>query len=245
MKTAIRIDDVCAEMDLEKFNRVKKILDDNGLIPLIGVIPFNEDPSLMAAPAMEDFPLFLFNLRNRGWIIALHGYNHVYTTQNGGLFPLNKFSEFAGVYYEKQAAMIKKGKNRLEEWGVPTGIFMAPGHTYDNHTLDVLWRAGFDVVTDGFGKMPYIRKDLKFMPISKKRSDCISDKYGFTTLVLHPATMNEQDFVNLENSIRNNREHFISYKEFLEEPWEERTFLGNWIEYLTATAKRIVVKIRN
>lgn len=41
-------------------------------------------------------------LEKKGWIIALHGYEHVFETTSGGINPVNNKSEFAGVNLEKQ-----------------------------------------------------------------------------------------------------------------------------------------------
>ena len=90
----------------------------------------------------ESWAAYLRALKDDGWVIALHGFNHLYTTDKKGLFPLNNFSEFAGVEYFTQLNMIKKGLERLKEWGIETDIFMAPGHTYDMNTLKALLASG-------------------------------------------------------------------------------------------------------
>ena len=45
-----------------------------------------------------------------GWSIALHGYQHLYETNDSGLLGLNKY-EFSGLSYEMQ---IKKLKMQLK-----------------------------------------------------------------------------------------------------------------------------------
>lgn len=37
--------------------------------------------------------------QDKGWHIALHGYDHVYISENSGLEPFNNKSEFAGLSY--------------------------------------------------------------------------------------------------------------------------------------------------
>ena len=71
---------------------MKQILDTYQIKPLIGVVPFNEDKNLMQGPKHEDFSGFLQGLLAEGWSIALHGYEHLYSMDKGGLFPLNHFS---------------------------------------------------------------------------------------------------------------------------------------------------------
>ncbi|MBQ0027065.1 MAG: DUF2334 domain-containing protein [Lachnospiraceae bacterium] len=246
MKTAIRLDDITPDMDPEKYKKVEKILDDNGICPLIGVVPFNEDENLKRSSERltdSEFAEYIKGRLDKKWVVALHGYNHVYTTGKMGIFPLNNFSEYAGVPYEKQLEMLKKGKDKLAEFGVQTDIFMTPAHTYDKNTLKALVDAGFSRVTDGFGSGPYIRKGLTFYPISRKRKECISDKKGYTTLVLHTNTMEDSDIERFENMIRDNREHFINYCDYLEVEAVSRGALGNITEYFTALAKYFVVKL--
>lgn len=154
MKIAIRMDDITADMNWKNFLALKELFDRHGICPLIGVVPDNRDENLRMDPPREDFWEYLGKLRGQGWVIAQHGQYHRYTTQKGGCFPLNRFSEYAGVPYEKQKSMIEEGKKILEEKGIRTDIFMAPGHTFDRNTLKALRECGFRYLTDGFGKHP-------------------------------------------------------------------------------------------
>ena len=215
------------------------------IIGLIGVgIFFNKDSNLKKNPILDDFAGFLKLLKQEGYVIALHGCYHVYTTEKKGLFPLNDFSEYAGVPYAKQEEMIRKGKARLKEWGVDTDIFMAPGHTFDKNTLKALKVNGFKAITDGFGSVPFIREDLVFYPIATKRKDCFLDKNGYTTMVLHSNMMEEKDFEVLEKQLQEYKEHFISYEEYLKVNPQKRGVLGNVFEYVLATAKYVLVRLR-
>lgn len=244
MKTAIRMDDITPDMDFEKFYRVKEMLDTYQIKPLIGVVPFNQDPNLKKNPDYDDFTGFLNRLKAEGYVIALHGCYHVYTTGKKGLFPLNDFSEYAGVAYEKQNEMIRKGKARLKEWGIDTDIFMAPAHTYDRNTIKALKENGFLAVTDGFGAKPYIRSGLVFYPIATKRSECFSDKKGYTTLVLHANMMEDKDFEVLERQLRESHQNLISYEEYLKVKAVKRMLPGYLKEYFTAIAKYVLVRLR-
>ncbi len=278
LKTAIRLDDITMNMDWERFLTVKAILDEAGLKPLIGVVPLPADDNLdrmsvgtdgsvrtyiprekwsetvvSAIPEDEEaWANCLRTYKEEGWVIALHGYDHVYTTDKGGLFPLNRFSEFAGVPYFDQLNKIKAGLKKLADMGVGTDIFMAPGHTYDRNTLKALCAAGVKNVTDGFGARPYRRivknagraEALTFYPISRRKKECISDKYGFTTHVLHCNTMTDEDMEELKKFIADNRAHFIDYCDYITEPPADRGFFGNLTEFMTAVAKYRLVKIR-
>lgn len=244
MKIAVRLDDITPDMDYEKFYRMKQLLDTYQIKPLIGVVPFNEDKNLMRNPKREDFAEFLQGLIGEGYVAALHGYQHLYSSNKGGIFPLNHFSEYVGIPFEKQDEMIASGKKRLQEWGVETDIFMAPAHTFDGNTLKALKKNGFRYVTDGFGKQPYKRKGLVFLPIAIKQSDCNKQSNNYTTIVFHTNTMEEQEFGKYQKMFEENKEHFISYADYMNLEPCNRTILGHIWEYGMATMKHVLVRLR-
>jgi len=235
------MDDITPDMDFDKFNKIKAILDDYGLKPLIGIVPFNKDDTLHVENCHEDFKDFLSNLKSEGWIMALHGYNHLYTTRSKGIFPINEFSEFAGVEPDIQNKMIEQGLKQLKEWGVETDVFMAPGHTFDKNTLKALKNNNINCVTDGFGKRPYIRDDIIFYPISSRRSECTEKKEGYSTYVLHANSMSDKEIDAFERLIKDNRDCFISYSEYMQVKPQYRKLGAIAKEYLMAIAKHYLV----
>ena len=242
MKVALRMDDITADMNWDNFFRLKELFDKAGIQPLLGVVPDNRDPSLSHMQARADFREVLLELQEEGWLMAQHGCRHVYTTRKGGLFPLNRFSEFAGLPYERQKKLIAQGKRLLEDQGIVTDIFMAPGHSFDDNTLRALKECGFSYVTDGFGTKPYRRSGLTFLPIAKKKSSCFEGGEGYTTLVLHANGMNDREIDWYAGMLAKHAENFISYGRLLEIPAEERGFAGNLAEYVQASGKRLAVK---
>ena len=244
MKIAVRLDDITPDMDYEKFYRMKQLLDTYQIKPLIGVVPFNEDKNLMRSPKMKDFAGFLQGLLQEGYVAALHGYQHLYSSNKGGLFPLNHFSEYAGVPLEKQNEMIAKGKKQLQSWGIDTDIFMAPGHTFDGNTLKALKKNGFRYVTDGFGKQPYMKSGLVFLPIAIKQTDCYKQTDDYTTLVFHTNTMEEADFEKYQRMFEELKDSFIAYADYLKQEPYKRTVFGHIWEYGMATMKHVLVKLR-
>lgn len=244
MKTAIRLDDITPDMDFVKFNKIRGVLDAARVKPLIGVVPYSRDENLRIEKPHEDFAQLLKELEDAGWLIALHGYNHLYTSKNKGIFPLNNFSEFAGVDYDKQYMMINEGLSQLREWGVNPVMFMAPGHTFDKNTLKALKANNITKITDGFGEYPYIRDGITFYPISKKRSECISDKEGYSTYVLHTNTMNDKSMEAFWRMINTYSDNFISYDEYLKAEAVERKRTGIMKEYILALAKHYLISRR-
>ena len=243
MKITVRLDDITPDMDWKKFRRLEKILDENKIAPLIGIVPDNQDPNLMREAAVADFEGQIKKWEEKDWVPAMHGWKHIYTTKKGGLFPLNNFSEFAGVSPQKQREMIFDGKERLQKIGVNTNIFMAPAHSFDKNTLSFLKEAGFQYITDGFGSSPYEWRGLTFLPIAFQRGKDIEKKEGYTTLVFHTNTMDEQEFADFEKILKEHKDDFISYKDYLKVSAKKQTFAGRWKEYCMATFKRVLVMI--
>ena len=250
-KITIRIDDVTPGMDAGKMIRFAEMLDRYNIKPLIGIIPDNKDssPEVVADRSDDenqtsiDFGWIKERLE-RGWIAAQHGCYHVYTTKNGGLFPLNAYSEFAGLAFEDQNRLISYGKHVLEENGIKTNIFMAPAHSYDKNTIRALKNNSFEFVTDGFGSLPYSMGGLTFLPISFLRSrELKSDREGFTTFVVHTGMMEESDFSEYEEMFEKYRERFTDYSEFLQIPPVRCSRGKHYREYLMAKGKHTAAKI--
>lgn len=243
-KIAIRIDDVCPRMDIKKFRQFEKLLDKYGIKPLIGVVPDCTDVKLNVNATLDNYDIFLQELSAKGWTIAMHGYNHHYTTAKGGLFPLNKYSEFAGISYKEQYHMLVDGKKKLKELGIDTGIFMAPAHSYDRETLKALKKAGFEYVTDGFGPMPYNYNGLTFLPISMIKSLDRKCRHGYTTFVVHTASMTKADFDYYEKLFKENRSQFIDYRGLLRVKPVFRGPAGAILERVLAIFKALMIKLK-
>ena len=243
MKIAIRLDDITPTMDWQKFFAFKKLLDRYGLKPLIGVVPDNHDSMLSLDREREDFWNMILQLQQEGWVIAMHGCTHIYNQKEGGLFPLNNFAEFAGNSLEIQREKIGCGKRILEDKRIYTDIFMAPAHAYDENTLIALKENGFNKITDGFGKYPYSWRGLTFYPISFRMANSLKEAEGYTTLVVHTNTIENMEFY--EKILKEHREDFISYGEYLKILPEPRNKMEMKKEYLMAKVKHYLVKLFN
>lgn len=248
MKIAVRLDDITPDMDWERFLQFKALLDRYQVKPLIGIVPDNQDENLKKqtkkSQIPEDFWSYIKELEADGWTLAMHGVHHVYTTEKGGLFPLNNFSEFAGIPLDKQKEMLSKGKQILKGKGIETDIFMAPAHSYDRNTLKALKEIGFTALTDGFGSNPYLWDGLKFYPISFNLSSTFKKKNGYSTMVVHTDTVTSDDMKRYESYFQNENIQWISFKEYLTEPVKTRNLIIRWKEFLMAKAKYLLIKSR-
>ncbi|MCR5675579.1 MAG: DUF2334 domain-containing protein [Lachnospiraceae bacterium] len=244
MRLAVRLDDIAPVMHWENFERMIRLLDAVQAKPLLGVIPECRDEKILHADGVtgvtdEEFRERLQTLRRDGARIAMHGVYHVYTTEEGGIFPLNRKSEFAGLPEEEQKKLLETGAERMKEMGLETDIFMAPSHSYDAGTLKALTACGFKRVTDGFGYRPYRFHELTFYPIAiaKKRA-AVSKKPGTVTIVYHVNTMTDNEFKAAEALF--DKAEMISWSTLLYEPTSRRSDLEQRAERLLAQGKRFL-----
>ena len=204
----IRLDDITPDMNWERFYRAKEIFDKYNICPLIGVVPDNQDETLHKEENREDFWDIICQLQESGWTVAQHGTYHCYETKNSGILGINPFSEFAGLSYEVQRHKLQVGKQILEENGIRTDIFMAPGHTYDKNTLKALQECGFSVITDGLSSMPYLEEGILCIPC---RLRGFKTPEGIDTVSLHTNLMNDQDMTELETFCKTNQDVMVSF----------------------------------
>ena len=246
MRICIRIDDVSPGLDRAKFSRFLAMAEKAGLTILLGVVPEARDPKLMIDPPAESFFGWVKELEGKGHVLSMHGVYHVYTTKAGGLFPLNRQSEFAGLSEERQRELLSEGKRILSSNGIDTDLFMAPAHSFDGATLKILRELGFTGLTDGFGKGPYLWRGLTFYPISENRQNCLRGGEGITTFVVHPNVMEESDFSFYEKLFSHElpgEYELVPYQAMLREPAVKApAFAGTGI-YLRALFKRTAVQL--
>lgn len=244
MKIAVRMDDITPDMNWDNFNFFRELFEETGITPLLGIVPENRDPKLCCGTAHEDFYEVMKGLQQEGYCLAMHGFHHMYTTKKGGIFPLNNYSEFAGIGYERQKEMLMRGRQILKKHGIESNIFMAPAHSYDHNTLKALKEVGFTKITDGFGEAPYVYRGIIFYPISFHLGRSLKQKTGVTTMVLHANTVTEAEKERYTRIFREYGKHMISYSEYLEMEPGARNVFGRLGEYLLAKCKFILVRAR-
>ena len=207
----LRLDDASEYMDLVKWSLMETLLDDQGIKPIVGVIPDNRDPDLVGK--YERNPQFWSMVKawqEKGWTIALHGHTHVYESQSGGINPVNSFSEFAGVSLETQRRNIREGIRIFTENGIDLKIFFAPAHTFDHNTLRALkLESQIRVISDTVANDIYFRDGFHFIPQQSGRVRKLP--FRVVTFCYHPNTMSDSDFELLAAFIQRNLDEFRSY----------------------------------
>ena len=109
----LRFDDINPNMNWEKFNKLKLIINKYKIKSILGVIPKCEDKSIAKFPEYKNYLINLQKMKSEGDFIAQHGYTHVTDSKDKGLYGNERRSEFAGLDYQTQYERIKKGKKIL------------------------------------------------------------------------------------------------------------------------------------
>lgn len=212
-KYLIRLDDACPTMNHERWGRMEAVLDKYDIKPMVGVIPNNEDQKQQIAPEDKDFWDKIKLWEKKGWSIAMHGFNHVYSSKDGGINPLWNKSEFAGHSLELQREKICKGIAIMREHGFNPKYFFAPSHTFDENTLVALKEeSDIRIISDTIARKPYRRGEFIFIP-QQSGHPVVLPFGGILTICYHPNVMTDSDFDSLEVFFRKNKSKFISFRD--------------------------------
>ena len=209
-KYIMRLDDACERRNIENWDRIESLLDEYGIKPLVGVIPCCHDQAMEKYPEDVNFWERCHAWHDKGWTVAMHGYNHVYTTQNGGINPVNKRSEFAGVPYEIQKEKICQGVLLMKEHGINPQVFFAPSHTFDCNTIRALKTASnIRIISDTVATDAYYADGFTFIPQQSGKVRALPFK--ITTFCYHPNDMSETSFQQLETFLKRYSGNFIRF----------------------------------
>lgn len=183
-KILVRCDDICPTMDFARFEQARMLFKKFGIKPMLGVIPDCQDPDLKIEPEHEEFWDYMLRLKQEGYTLAMHGFQHVFDTNTRGKVQLGFKSEFAGHSLEEQTEKIKRGKEILKQHGIETDIFFAPAHSYDDNTLRALAANGFRYMSDGWSVKPYQKYGIVCLPCRTGGTPKIK-RDGYYMVVLH------------------------------------------------------------
>lgn len=211
VKLLVRLDDACPFMDKKKWSQIESILDDYSLRPMVGIIPHCEDSNLIKDEYDPHFWDRAYIWQNKGWGIALHGYNHTYISNNSGINPFWNRSEFAGVGLDFQKQKIRDGYSILKHHKLKPKYFFAPSHTFDNNTIKALIEeSDIRIISDTIGLKPYKYKGIYVIP-QQIGHFCNLKIPGYWTICFHPNNMNDKQIEEFRLFIETNRNNFISF----------------------------------
>lgn len=214
-KYLIRLDDACPTMDIKKWEKFEILLEKYGIKPIIAVIPNNKNEKLKIDPPDPNFWNKVRQWQDKGWCIALHGYDHVFINNSErSLVPLNSYSEFAGVELELQKNKIRHGINILKREKVFPTAWVAPAHSFDKNTLLALKEeSNIRVISDGFAFTPFKKGEFTWVP--QQLWGFCQKRHGIWTGCFHPNTISEENFLDLQKFVAANYECFTSINEVI------------------------------
>jgi predicted deacetylase len=244
-KYIVRLDDASHTMDSIKWNRVFKILDRYNIKPIVAVIPNNQDEKMIIDKYNNSFWDDVRDWQDKDYMIALHGYIHKYITSSRGIIPMNTQSEFAGVDIEIQRDKIKKGWDIFQKESIYSQIWVAPAHSFDKNTLQVLKEeTTIDIISDGISFYPYYENGFFWVPQQSWRF--IDRKDGIWTICLHPNSMTESKFQELEDFIRNHSSEFIIDIKVLKKRYKGRKkSIKDRVYFIYFFMKRYYIQYKN
>ena len=212
-KYLIRLDDACPTANWDKWDMVFSLLDKYSIKPIIAVIPDNADPAFNSSSSLSEEEFFkkMRNLQIKGYKMAIHGYNHVYTNDNSGLLKITAHSEFAGETYDIQLDKLRKAQFIFHNEGLESDLFVAPSHSFDKNTIKCLKALGISNISDGLYAHPYSQNGCRFIPCQLWYP--VLKPKGIWTICVHPETISELQLSELENFICNNSDSFIQYNQ--------------------------------
>ncbi len=247
-----RIDDICDKMrNEEQVYKLIKLLNKNGISPLLGIVPCVKDPNITENQSkfrLEDLKSLI---RKDKVEIALHGYSHQYS-KNRRRFIFKKKSEFAGMSLQKQRERIHEGIKKIEKrMGVkPIKYFFAPAHSYDRNTLNVLSELGM-INVDGISLYPFVYKKVIHIPQQKNyvSEKCLFFSKGIFVNHFHPSSISDKVLHDVKEFIKKNKGNLVNFDEIL--PYinryiliGKRRFLSNLIFVGIFRAKSLTYKIK-
>lgn len=207
-KYIVRFDDACPTMDTKKWDFIEDLCDRYDIKPIVAVIPNNKDKQLIIEKPDNLFWQKVKKWQEKGWCIALHGYDHIYVSDTFGLVPINDRSEFAGVEYEIQVDKIKKGIEIFKGYGIDCNTWVAPAHSFDKNTLKALKKeTDIEIISDGIAFSPFY--DLNFYWVPQQVWHFRKMFFGTWTGCFHPNNMSEKEFENLDLFIQRNNKSFV------------------------------------
>jgi predicted deacetylase len=199
----VRFDDMCPTVNWPLWQQLEQVLIDEGISPILAVVPDNIDPALHEGERHERFWDVVRGWQARGWSIGLHGYQHSYVNRNSGIVGLNHYSEFAGVPIQEQRAKLMSGLEIFKREQVRPDCWIAPAHSFDENTVKLLSELGVNTISDGLALFPHRdsrNKNMVWVPQQLWRFRYVP--FGVWTICIHSCDRMYKDPKHFRDRIR-------------------------------------------
>src|SRR6266404_6160692 len=232
-----RIDDVCPTMNWAVWQQVEKVLIREEIKPLLAVIPDNQDDHLNVNPPRKGFWQQVRSWRARGWTIGMHGYQHRYVTQDAGILGINKYSEFAGLPNEVQTDKLRMAFEIFSHESIQPDVFIAPAHSLDRTTLEILKGKGLWRISDGFFLLPHLDSaGMLWIPQQFWRFRPMP--FGVWSVCLHINGWGSHDILSFQRDVERYRGKIISFEDvvtyygYRRPDWKDKLFEVAYPQFL-------------
>lgn len=216
MKTGfiLRFDDLCPTVNWDVWNRIEELLIEFGVSPILSVIPDNRDKALVVSHPGENFWDRVQSWQRRRWTIGLHGYQHCYLTKQAGMYGRAAVSEFAGLPYEVQEIKLQNAVRIFEEHGVKPEVWVAPAHSFDDNTIEILLKTGVRIINDGYALYPYAdERGVVWIPQQVGRFRNLP--IGIWTVCFHFNRWDDSDLKRLRGDLQRFRPNILAINDVL------------------------------
>jgi len=243
-KYLVRFDDICPTMNWPIWSEIEKILLEFEVAPMLAVVPDNQDPYLQVAPAHPDFWQEVRRWQKQGWTIGLHGYQHRYVTQDGGIIGINAYSEFAGLPLEEQEAKLQKAAAIFHRENIKAEVWIAPAHAFDAATVAALQKIGLHRISDGFFLYPHVDTNGIFW-IPQQLWDFRPAPFGIWTVCYHHNSWTAEQMKDFRQNIQKYKNAITNFNEIMMRYKNRRcTWLNAWPDLALQTAFALKRRLR-
>lgn len=180
----LRIDDLCPTVHARRWERIREMIEDFGIRPILAIVPDNQDPDLRKSASDPGFWDEMRQMESAGATVAIHGYRHLCHQRARGLVALHADSEFAGKPYEVQLELIAAGLDILRGQGLIPRLWVAPRHSFDRSTLRAMRKLELRYLSDGMARIPFRRDGVTWIPQQLWAPRAKSK--GIWTICIHP-----------------------------------------------------------
>jgi predicted deacetylase len=184
----LRFDDLCPTMNWMVWDEIEGLLDKYSIQPILAIVPDNHDPKLRIEAPNPRFWERARAWQVKGWIIGQHGYTHIYDSASPGIVRWWNQSEFAGHPYAVQYSRVSEGLKSLRAHGLSPILWIAPSHSFDQITLQVLGEVGIRIISDGVSFRPYRdHRGLIWIPLQPWKPWVLD--FGYWSVCQHHNTL--------------------------------------------------------
>jgi predicted deacetylase len=240
-KYLIRFDDLCPTMNWEVWAAIESVLLEYDVHPLLAIVPANRDEKLVRSPANPRFWEEVRRWQAKGWTIGLHGYQHRFLTYDRGIVGLHRRSEFAGVERSKQESKLQAAIKIFGAEQIKPQVWIAPAHSFDWTTLEILQSLGIFIINDGFTLAPH-QDERGMMWIPQQLWKFRWRPFGVWTVCYHHNHWTNKESTRFREDVSRYRQQISTLSDVLS-VYQKRQ--RGWLDDFYGNTHRAVLTLRN